>query len=158
MLTRGYVTVTQLLDRSEPEALQEQLAAISANLARMPEHEPAALPPGAQPSHLVELTTHEGHFLGRARNYLVLFETGERAHMRAIGNWDPMPWYTRLSYGYRGADAQRVFWGMQSPEHSMLRQLARAAVRRQRARGESPTMPPELAPYQEDSPRNRGRR
>jgi hypothetical protein len=158
MLTRGYVTVTQLLDRSEPEALRGQLAAISANLARMPQHEPPVLPHGAEPTHLIELSTHEGHFLGRARNYLVLFETGERAYLRAVGNWDPMPWYTRLSYRYRGADAQRVFWGMESPEHSMLRQFARAAVRRQRARGESPTMPPELAPFQEDSPGARGRR
>jgi hypothetical protein len=157
MLTRGYVTVTQVLGPSEPDALREQLAAISASRATMPHHELAVLPSGARPTNLVELTTHDGHFLGRARNYLVLFETSERAYMRAVGNWDPMPWYARVSYGYRGADAQRVFWGMESPGHSMLRQFARAAVRRQRARGESPTMPPELAPFQEDSPRDRRR-
>jgi hypothetical protein len=152
MLTRGYVTVTRVLDRSQPEALGEQLDAISENLARMRHDEPAALPPGARPTHLIELTTHEGHFLGRARNNLVLFETDERAYMRAVGNWDPMPWYVRLSYGYKGADAQRTFWGMESPHHSMLRQFARAAARRQRARGETPIVPPELEPFQEDTP------
>jgi hypothetical protein len=158
MLTRGYVTVTQVLDRSLPGALDEQLAAMSANLARMPRGEPAVLPAGATPTHLLELTTHEGHFLGRARNCVVLFETDERAYMRTVGNWDPMPWYVRLPYGYKGADAQRTFWGLESPQHSMLRQFARAAARRQRARGESPVMPPELEPFQEDTPRDRGRR
>jgi hypothetical protein len=151
MLTRGYVTVTQVLDRSQSDALAEQVAGMSANLATMPLDEPAVLPPGATPTHLIELTTHEGHFLGRARNCLVLFETGERAYMRTVGNWDPMPWYARLSYAYKGADAQRTFWGLESPQHSMLRQFARAAARRQRARGETPVMPPELAPFQEDT-------
>jgi hypothetical protein len=40
MLTRGYVTVTQVLDRSQPDTLSEQLAAISTNLAAMPHAEP----------------------------------------------------------------------------------------------------------------------
>ena len=124
----------------------------------MPHDEPAVLPPGARPTHLIELTTHEGHFLGRARNHLVLCETDERAYVRAVGNWDPMPWYVRLSYSYKGADAQRTFWGLESPEHSMLRQFARAAARRQRARGETPVMPPELGPFQEDTPPDRRRR
>jgi len=158
MLTRQYVTVTEVLDRSQPDALGERLAAISANLARMPDDEPAVLPPGAQPTHLIELTTHAGHFLGQARNHLILFETDHRAYVRAVGNWDPMPWYVRLSYSYKGADAQRTFWGLESPEHSMLRQFARAAARRQRARGETPVMPPELAPFQEDTPHDRRRR
>jgi hypothetical protein len=158
MLTRGYVTVTRVLDRSQPDALGEQVAAMSANLAGMPRDEPAVLPPGATPTHLIELTTHEGHFLGRARNYLVLFKMGERAYVRTVGNWDPMPWYVRLSYDYKGGDAQRAFWGLESPQHSMLRQFARAAARRQRARGETPQMPPELAPFQEDTPHEQPRR
>jgi hypothetical protein len=151
MLTRGYVTVTPVLDRSKPDALREQLAAMSANLATMPGDEPALLPPGARPTHVIELTTHTGHFLGRARNYLVLFEADDHAHVRTVGNWHPMPWYARLSYAYMGADAQRTFWGLESPQHSMLRQFARAAARRQRARGETPRIPPELQPFQEDS-------
>ena len=85
-----------------------------------------------------------GHFLGRARNYLVVFETDDGAYMRAVGNSDPMPWYVRLSYAYEGADAQRAFWGFESPRHSMLRQFARAAARRHRGRGESPALPPRL--------------
>jgi hypothetical protein len=158
MLTRGYVTVTQVLDRSQPAALGDQLAVMSANLARMPHDEPTVLPPGGRATHLIELTTHEGHFLGRARNYLILFETDERAYMRTVGNWDPMPWYVRLSYGYKGADAQRTFWSLESPEHSMLRQFARAAARHQRARGETPVVPPELEAFQEDTPRDPPRR
>jgi hypothetical protein len=155
MLTRGYVTVTQVLDRSRPQALSEQLVAMTENLARMGDHEPGVLPEGATPTHLIELTTHEGHFLGRARNYLVLFETEELAYIRTVGNWDPMPWYARVSYAYRGAEAQRTFWGLESPHHSMLRQFARAAARRRRARGETAVIPPELERFQEDTPPNR---
>ena len=151
MLARGYVTVTKVLDRSQPDALREQLRAMSENLARIGRQEPAVLPPAAHPTHLVELTTHAGHFLGRGRNSLVLFEIGDRAYVRAVGNWDPMPWYVRLSYAYEGADAQRAFWGLESPERSMLRQFARAAARRQRARGESPRIPPELEPDRQDA-------
>jgi hypothetical protein len=151
MLTRGYVTVTKVLDRSQPDALREQLTAMSENLARMQRQEPAVLPPGAQPTHLIELTTHAGHFLGRGRNNLVLFEIDDRAYVRTVGNWDPMPWYVKLSYAYEGADAQRAFWGLESPAHSMLRQFARAAARRQRARGETPRIPPELKPDRHDA-------
>jgi len=149
MLTRGYVTVTRVLDRSEPDALCEQVARLAANVARGGHDEPAVLPPNASPTHLLELTTHAGHFLGCARNHLLLFETPEGAYIRAVGNWDPMPWYVRLSYAYQGADAQRAFWGLESPQQSMLRQFARAAARRRRARGETVPMPPELEPFQE---------
>jgi hypothetical protein len=51
MVTRGYVTVTRIVDRSQLDALYEELAAMSANLARMPHDEPAVLPPGARPTH-----------------------------------------------------------------------------------------------------------
>jgi hypothetical protein len=151
MLTRGYVTVTRVLDRSKPDALREQVDLLAANVAGTGHDEPAVLPANGSPTHLLELTTHAGHFLGRARNYLLLFETPDGAYIRAVGNWDPMPWYVRLSYAYQGADAQRAFWGLETPQQSMLRQFARAAARRQRARGESPRMPPELEPFQEDS-------
>ena len=151
MLTRGYVTVTRVLDRSEPRALREQVALLAENVAKGDDAEPAVLPTNDSATHLFELTTHAGHFLGCARNYLLLFETSEGAYIRAVGTWDPMPWYVRLSYAYQGADAQRAFWGLESPRQSMLRQFARAAARRQRARGESPRMPPELEPFQEDS-------
>jgi hypothetical protein len=133
MLTRGYVTVTEVLDRSQRGLLEERVATLAANVARRPD-EPAVLPAGASPTNLIELTTHAGHFLGRARNYLLLFEASDGPYVRTIGNWDPMPWYLRLAYTYQGAEAQRAFWGLESPEHSMLRQFARAAARRQRAR------------------------
>jgi hypothetical protein len=145
MLTRCYVTVTNVLDRSQPTALNDQVAALSENLSRFGHNEPALLPLGASPAYTVELTAHAGHFLGRARNHLVAFETTSGAYLRAIGNWDPMPWYVRLSYAYEGAAAQQAFWCLESPQHSMLRQFARAAARRQRARGETPEVAPELA-------------
>ena len=43
-----------------------------------------------------------------------------------------------------GAGAQRALCGLESPEHSMLPQSARAAARRQRVGGELPTSPLEL--------------
>jgi len=70
-----------------------------------------------------------------------VFETDVGAYIRTVGNWDPMPWYVRLSYSYAGADAQRAFWGFESTEESMLRQFARAAARRQPAREETPPLP-----------------
>jgi hypothetical protein len=154
MLTRGYVTVTRILDRSDADQLHEQVASLARNVTASRREEHSVLPEVGTPTHLVELTTHAGHFLGRGRNYLLLFETPGGAYMRALGNWDPMPWYLRLSYAYQGSDAQHAFWGLENPQQSMLRQFARAAARRQRDRGESPRMPPELAPFQEDSTRD----
>jgi len=130
MLTRAYVTVTWVLDRSQAEALRDRVAVRAANVARRGADEPEVLPATGRPTHLIELTTHAGHFLGLGRNYLLLFESDDGAYVRAIGNWDPMPWYVRLSYAYEGANAQRMFWGLESPGHSMLRQFARAAARR----------------------------
>jgi hypothetical protein len=141
MFTRGYVTVSRVLDRSTPQELSDYVAALNDSLAQYGHEQPVALAAGANPAHVIELTTHEGHFLGRAINRVVLFERDGRAYLRAIGNWDPMPWYVRLSYRLEGSDAQRAFWGFETPEHSMLRQFARAAARRRRARGEQPIDP-----------------
>jgi hypothetical protein len=94
---------------------------------------------------MVELTAHAGHFLGRARNYLVAFESSAGAYLRAVGSWDSMPWYVRFAYAYEGAAAQRALWCLDSADHSMLRQFARAAARRQCARGETPKVAPELS-------------
>lgn len=142
--------MTQVLDRSQPPELRDKVALPATNVTRHGFNEPVILPATGTPTHLVELTTHSGHFLGRARNYLLIFDTADGAYVRTIGNWDPMPWYVQLSYAYQGADAQRTFWGLESHEHSMLREFARAAARR-RARGETPTMAPGLAPFQEDT-------
>jgi hypothetical protein len=133
--------VTQVLDRSQPPELRDKVALLATNVTRHGFNEPVILPATGTPPHLVELSSHSGHFLGRARNYLLIFDTGDGAYVRTIGNWDPMPWYVQLSR-LLGADARRTFWGLESPEHSMLRQF----------RGETTTMPREqLAPFQEDT-------
>src|SRR5262249_52509084 len=52
MLTRGYVTVTRVLNRSDPQALREQVARLAANVASSGHDELAVLPPDASPTHL----------------------------------------------------------------------------------------------------------
>ena len=77
MLTRAYVTVTRVLDRSQADALRDRVAVLAANVARGGADEPEVLPAMGRPTHLIELTTHAGHFLGRGRNYLLLFESDD---------------------------------------------------------------------------------
>ena len=72
-----------------------------------------------------DLTTHDGHFMGRSKNRLVLFERDGRAYVRAAGTWDPMPWHLDQAYRRAGRDAQHAFWGQGSdPDESMLHQIA----------------------------------
>jgi hypothetical protein len=123
--TRGYVTVTQILDRSDPAALEAYIADVNATLAEQ-DHEEAAVPAGATPALVVELTTHTGHFIGNAISRLLLFEHGGKAYLRDVGSWDPMPWYIRLPYHIQGGKAQHAFWGLGSPRQSMLHQIALA--------------------------------
>lgn len=124
--TRGYVSVTDVLDDARPDALAAVIRRLDAGLAASGE-EPA-LPPDGHPRLLLELTTHLGHFMGRGRNHLLLYEHGDRAFLRAVGCWDPMRWYIDEAYRLRGAEAQRRFWGGGRPEQSMLHQIARLAA------------------------------
>jgi hypothetical protein len=125
MFTRGYVTVTRLLDRSDQPALEAYIAQINATLAER-DHGEAAVPEGASPALVVELTTHAGHFIGNAISRLVLYEDDGKAYLRDVGSWDPMPWYIRLPYHVQGEKAQHAFWGLGSPRQSMLHQIALA--------------------------------
>ncbi|MCW3010337.1 MAG: hypothetical protein JWO90_741 [Solirubrobacterales bacterium] len=126
VFTRGYVTITALVTQDDPAALAAWLDEVQDGLARYGEDEPPALPYGADLLVGFDLTTHEGHFMGRGHNRLLLFEHDGEAFVRAVGTWDPMPWHLEQAYRVAGRDAQRAFWGQGGrPEQSMLHQLAR---------------------------------
>jgi hypothetical protein len=87
----------------------------------------------------LDLTTHEGHFMGAGHNRLLLFTHEGRAWVRAAGTWDPMPWHLEQAYRRAGSDAQHAFWGLGDVEaQSMLHQLA---GRLRRASGEASRVP-----------------
>ncbi len=120
---RGYVTATRVLDaRTDPDAL----AAYVDGLVQGP-------PARAEPRGAIELTTHDGHFIGRAISRLLVFEDDTGAAVCDVGSWDPMPPHLALGYRVAGARAQAAFWGDGPEALSMLRQLAlrveRAAAR-----------------------------
>jgi hypothetical protein len=128
MFTRGYVTVTRLLTRADPEPLARWIADVEEGLARFGEEAPMAVPDGAAPIAALDLTTHENHFMGRSRNRLVLFEEHGEAKLRAVGTWDRMPWHLQQAYEHAGREAQHAFWGQGAdPRASMLHQIALAA-------------------------------
>jgi hypothetical protein len=116
--TRGYVTCTAVRLRGAPlrRAVEEAGRHVE------------ALPPGAEPLAYVELTTHDGHFLGRAISRLVLFERGGSAYVRDVGSWDPLPPHLAVPYKAGGHAAQVAFWGPEDPEASMLAQLAQVSA------------------------------
>jgi hypothetical protein len=125
VFTRGYVTITTLVSRDDPDALRRYIDELNDGLARFGRDEPPAVGPDADPVLAFDLTTHEGHFMGRSKNRLVLFEEGGRAFVRAAGTWDPMPWHIDQAYRRAGRDAQHAFWGQGAdPEESMLHQIA----------------------------------
>jgi hypothetical protein len=126
VFTRGYVTITTLVSREDPEALRRYIDELNDGLARFGRDEPPAVGEDADPILAFDLMTHEGHFLGRSKNRLVLFEHEGRAFARAAGTWDPMPWHVEQAYRRAGRDAQHAFWGQGAdPEESMLHQIAR---------------------------------
>jgi hypothetical protein len=126
VFTRGYVTITRLVSSAEPAALAAYVEELEDGLRRFGEAEPRAVPQGAEPVVAFDLTTHEGHFMGRGRNRLLLFEQDGRAWVRAAGTWDPMPWHLEQAYRRAGRDAQHAFWGQGAiASQSLLHQLAR---------------------------------
>jgi hypothetical protein len=113
--TRAYVTCTAL--REDRDDLAAGVAALCAHAD--------ALPEGAEAIALVELTTHRGHFLGRAISHLLVFRDAAGAWIRDVGCWDPLPAHLAAVYATAGRDAQAAFWGPEPEELSMLAQLAR---------------------------------
>lgn len=127
LFTRGYVTITRVVSTADRAALDAYVAELNDGLARLGRDEPPAVPAGATPLLAFDLTAHEGHFLGRARNRLVLFEQDGQAHLRAAGTWDEMPWHLDRTYRRAGSQAQHAFWGQGGAPQSMLHQIALAA-------------------------------
>ena len=119
IFSRAYVSCTA--DR-RGRSLDEGVAAIAA-------HCPNALSDDAEPVALVELTSHRGHFLGRARSHLLVFERGGQSFIRDIGCWDPLPPHLAAAYAGAGREAQAAFWGPEPEDTSMLAQLARVTSR-----------------------------
>lgn len=122
---RGYVSVTDLVTADDPVALRAYFDDLEDKMARFGHDQPPVLPAGAEPLLGLDLTTHEGHFLGRAVNRLLLYTHEGQAYLRAAGTWDAMAWHLELAFQSAGRDAQRSFWGQGDVERqSMLHQLA----------------------------------
>ena len=122
VFTRGYVTCTALWLAGD-RVLAPSVRALDSLVPG------EVLPPGAEPLAHVELTTHLGHFLGRALSHLVAFRTADgRAYIRDVGEWDPLPLPLAAAYAGGGAAAQHAFWGPEDPQLSMLVQLARVSA------------------------------
>lgn len=115
--TRAYVTVTKLLQGGDE--LDRYVRALHVT----------AVPDGGVPLGLVELTTHEGHFLGRAISRLLLFAHEGSEWLRDVGSWDPLPMHLAAGYRLGGERAQVKFWGEGTPDESMLHQIALVSER-----------------------------
>jgi hypothetical protein len=127
VFTRGYVTCTELHFDDGREG--ERLAAVTAELCERYRAGAGAaarplLPEGAEPLALVVLTTHEGHFLERARSRLLVWRDESGGWIRDVGGWDPLPPHFVAAYRAGGRDAQQQFWGPGPKYRSMRAQLA----------------------------------
>jgi hypothetical protein len=124
-ILRGYVTVTRFFTRDDdPSDLEHYAARLSELMVRYGRDEPPAFPPGSTPLAVICVDTHEGHFMGRARNRLLAYELDGQAYLRAAGTWDDMPVTLEQAYRTAGRRAQQAFWGDERPESSMLQQIA----------------------------------
>lgn len=126
---RAYVTATQVVRRDTPDTLAAYLDEVADGLARFGRDDAPVVPPGGETVLAVDLTTHEGHFLGNARSRLLVYEHDGRAWLRAVGTWDPLRWDLAQLYERVGYTAQHAMWGAGAPEHSMLHQVAAAVAR-----------------------------
>ncbi len=125
---RGYVTITRLVSQDGPDELHAYVDELNDHLVRFGQDEPPVVPEGGEPVLAFDLTAHEGHFMGRSRNRLVLYRHEGRTLARAAGTWDPMPWHLSQAYRLAGREAQHEFWGQWAdPRRSMLHQVALAA-------------------------------
>jgi hypothetical protein len=125
---RAYVTVTTLVSQSDPESLRAYVDDVNDGFRRFGRDKPAPVPDGATPIAAFDLTCHEGHFMGNAKNRLFLYVQEDQAFLRAAGTWDEMTWHLDQVYSRAGRYAQHAFWGMESPEESMLHQIAAAGA------------------------------
>jgi hypothetical protein len=125
--TRGCVTITRLETADDPVPLRAYVDELNEAMVRIGRDEPAVVPDGATPLVAFDLTTHEGHFMGSARNRLLLYEHDGGAWLRAAGTWDEMPLALDQAYRRAGREAQARLWGEGDPSTSMLHQIAQQA-------------------------------
>jgi hypothetical protein len=126
VFTRGYVTCTEphFGDGADGKPPAEAAAELceryrqGAGAGARP-----LLTEDAEPLALVVLTTHEGHFLGKALSHLLVWRDGEGAWIRDVGAWDPLTPHLAAAYRAAGREAQEQFWGPAPEERSMLAQL-----------------------------------
>ncbi|MTV25947.1 hypothetical protein FTX61_11085 [Nitriliruptoraceae bacterium ZYF776] len=126
---RAYVTVHDLVTADDPAALRAWIEDLRSGFHDRPD-ELDPVPDGAEVHAAFDLVCHQGHFMGDAKNRLVLYSIDGRAFVRAAGTWDPMSWHLAEVYDRVGRWSQHAFWGMEEPEQSMLHQLAVQAGRR----------------------------
>ncbi len=129
---RAYVTITNLVTSADPGARDAWVDEVRAGFARRDE-EADPLPDGAELVAGFDLVCHEGHFMGNAKNRLMLYTHEDRAYLRAGGSWDPMEWHLSELYDRLGRFSQHAFWGMEAPRQSMLHQAAAQVERLQAA-------------------------
>ncbi len=121
---RGYVTITRAVSLEDEEELRAYVDAVNEELAANGE-EPAVAE-GAEPVFAFDLTCHEGHFLGRGNNRLLLYREDGKTYVKAAGTWDEMPWHIASAYALAGREAQHAFWGQGDLEEmSMLHQIVK---------------------------------
>ncbi|HEX4363418.1 MAG TPA: hypothetical protein VHZ75_02645 [Solirubrobacteraceae bacterium] len=124
-ILRGYVSVTRYFTREDHESdLEHYAGRLSELMVRYGRDQPPAYPPGCTPLAAICLDTHEGHFMGRGRNRLLVYELDGQDYLRAAGTWDDMPVTLEQAYRSAGRKAQQAFWGDERPESSMLHQIA----------------------------------
>lgn len=124
---RAYVSVTQLIGRGQPGALDAYVGSLNEAVAVWGEGDETVVPGDATAHLALDLTVHMGHFLGRARESLVVYEQAGHAYIRSTGTWDPLPPRLKAAYESWGKVQQEEFWGVEYPARSILCQLALAA-------------------------------
>ncbi|MDX6690992.1 MAG: hypothetical protein QOG15_2449 [Solirubrobacteraceae bacterium] len=129
-LLRGYVTATRVVGLDDADPIGPYAEEINDLMVRVGRDQPPPFPLGCTALLAIELTTHEGHFMGRGRNRLLLFEQKGQAYLRAAGSWDDMPISLETAYRTAGRHAQQAFWGDEHPNSSMLHQIALRAADR----------------------------
>lgn len=124
VMVRAYVTATRVLTCDDEPVLSQAVGELNdAHRTHAPSG-PLPVPDGAEPVAMVDLTTHEGHFMGAAVSRLVVFSHEGRDWVRDAGVWDPLPPTLDVMYSRVGRQAQQAFWGRDDADGSMLRQLA----------------------------------
>jgi hypothetical protein len=126
---RAHVTATRLETTEDPAGLDAWVAELNDGMASAGRAEPQPVPDGATPLLGLDLTSHDGHFMGRAVSRIALYEHRGVAWLRDSGVWDDMPFALERAYRLAGHAAQRRFWAPDEPDASMLHQMGVVTAR-----------------------------